>query len=178
MNAGAYGGEIKDLVQTARAVAADGTIHALAPDALGFSYRRCGVPKDWIFLSARLRGHLQPRETIARRMDEIKSRREATQPVRTRTGGSTFANPEGTKAWELIDRAGCRGLRVGGAKVSEQHCNFLINTGGASAADLEALGEEVRRRVFAATGVRLEWEIDRIGVAGASRLTLSPETKA
>jgi UDP-N-acetylmuramate dehydrogenase len=178
MNAGAYGGEIKDVIETARAVSPEGRIHELAPDALGFSYRRCGVPKDWIFLSARLRGRALPQDAIARRMDEIKSRREATQPVRTRTGGSTFANPEGARAWELIDRAGCRGLAVGGAKVSEQHCNFLINTGDATAADLEALGEEVRRRVFAATGVRLEWEIDRIGVSGASRLTLSPETKA
>jgi UDP-N-acetylmuramate dehydrogenase len=178
MNAGAYGGEIKDVVEKARAVAPDGTIHVLTPDALCLSYRRCGVPKDWIFLSGRLRGHSQPREAIARRMDEIRSRREATQPVRTRTGGSTFANPEGAKAWELIDRAGCRGLSIGGATVSEQHCNFLINTGGATAADLEALGEEVRRRVFAATGARLEWEIDRIGVPGGSRLTLSPEAKA
>lgn len=178
MNAGAYGGEIKDVVASARALAPDGRVHELSPDALGFSYRRCGVPRDWIFLSARLRGRAKGRDAIARRMDEIKSQREATQPVRTRTGGSTFANPEGAKAWELIDRAGCRGLSVGGAKVSEQHCNFLINTGTATAADIEALGEEVRRRVFAETGVRLEWEIDRIGVAGGSRLTLSPEAKA
>jgi len=178
MNAGAYGGEIKDVVASARALAPDGRVHELSPDALGFSYRRCGVPRDWIFLSARLRGRAKGRDAIARRMDEIKSQREATQPVRTRTGGSTFANPEGAKAWELIDRAGCRGLSVGGAKVSEQHCNFLINTGTATAADIEALGEEVRRRVFAKTGVRLEWEIDRIGVAGGSRLTLSPEAKA
>ena len=178
MNAGAYGGEMKDVVASARAVAPDGTIHKLDSVGLGFSYRRCGVPEDWIFLSARLSGLPVAGAAIALRMDEIRGRREATQPIRTRTGGSTFANPKGGKAWELIDRAGCRGLAVGGAKVSEQHCNFLINTGTATAADLEALGEEVRRRVFAATGVRLEWEIDRIGVPGGSRLTLRPEAKA
>lgn len=178
MNAGAYGGEIKDVAVSARALSSDGTVHELAKGALGFSYRRCGVPKDWIFLSARLRGRAEPQDAIGRRMDEIRSRREATQPIRTRTGGSTFANPEGAKAWELIDRAGCRGLAVGGAKVSEQHCNFLINTGSATAADLEALGEEVRRRVFAATGVRLDWEIDRIGVQASSRLTLRREDGA
>lgn len=178
MNAGAYGGEMKGIVVSARAISADGVIHALAADALRFSYRRCSVPKDWIFLAARMRGQLQQREAIARRMDEIRSRREATQPIRTRTGGSTFANPDQARAWELIDRAGCRGLVIGGAKVSEQHCNFLINTGSATAADLEALGEEVRRRVFAATGQRLEWEIDRIGVSGNPRLALSPEAEA
>ena len=175
MNAGAYGGEMKDAVETARAVAPDGTIHALGSEALGFTYRRCAVPKDWIFLAARLRGRAAGREEIARRMEEIRERREATQPIRTRTGGSTFANPQGAKAWELIDRAGCRGLAIGGAKVSEQHCNFLINTGTATAGDLEALGEEVRRRVFAASGVRLEWEIDRIGVPDRAGPALLPE---
>lgn len=178
MNAGAYGGEMKDVVESARAVTPDGTIHVLDAKALGFSYRRCAVAKDWIFLSARLRGQAAAGEGIARRMDEIRGRREATQPIRTRTGGSTFANPEGAKAWELIDRAGCRGLAIGGAKVSEQHCNFLINTGTATAADLEALGEEVRRRVFATSGVRLEWEIDRIGVPDRSRPALLPEAQA
>ncbi len=178
MNAGAYGGEMKDVVTGARALAPDGTIHDLSPEGLGFSYRRCAVSRDWIFLSARLCGVPAAGDAIARRMDEIRSRREATQPIRTRTGGSTFANPEGAKAWELIDRAGCRGLAIGGAKVSEQHCNFLINTGTATAADLEALGEEVRRRVFAATGVRLAWEIDRIGIPGDSRLSLRPEVEA
>jgi UDP-N-acetylmuramate dehydrogenase len=177
MNAGAYGGEMKDVVESARAVSPDGTIHELSADALGFSYRRCAVPKDWIFLSAKLRGQAAAREEIARRIDEIRERREATQPIRTRTGGSTFANPDGAKAWELIDRAGCRGLAIGGARVSEQHCNFLINTGTASAADLEALGEEVRRRVFATSGVRLEWEIDRIGVSQRPRPNLLAEDR-
>jgi UDP-N-acetylmuramate dehydrogenase len=121
------------------------------------------VPRDWIFLSARLSGLRTPHEAIARRMDEIRGKREATQPIRTRTGGSTFANPEGAKAWELIDRAGCRGLALGGAKVSEQHCNFLINLGGATAGEIEALGEEVRRRVEAASGIALEWEIKIVG---------------
>jgi len=178
MNAGAYGGEMKDVVVSARAVAPDGVVHELGGEELGFSYRRCAAPKEWTFLSARLRGVPAAREVIAGRMDEIRARRETTQPIRTRTGGSTFANPEGAKAWELIDRAGCRGLAVGGAMVSEQHCNFLINTGTATAADLEALGEEVRRRVFAATGVRLEWEIDRIGIPAEPRLSLRPEGKA
>jgi UDP-N-acetylmuramate dehydrogenase len=178
MNAGAYGGEMKDVVASARAVAPDGTIHELDNAALGFAYRGCAVPRDWIFLSARLSGLRTPHEAIARRMDEIRGKREATQPIRTRTGGSTFANPEGAKAWELIDKAGCRGLALGGAKVSEQHCNFLINTGTATAADLEALGEEVRRRVFAATGVRLAWEIDRIGVPDRPRPSLLPEDQA
>ncbi len=169
MNAGAYGGETRDIVRSVRALAPDGVIHRLDADALAFGYRSCALPRDWIFLSARLGGRLDARDKITERMDEIRRRREDTQPIRTRTGGSTFANPPGAKAWELIDRAGCRGLAVGGAKVSEQHCNFLINTGTASAADLEALGEEVRRRVFAASGVRLSWEIDRVGLAATSR---------
>jgi UDP-N-acetylmuramate dehydrogenase len=165
MNAGAYGAETKDVVVDARAVDGEGRIRDLEPGDLGFGYRFCAVPRDWIFVSARLRGRFGDRAAIARRTEEIRTARERTQPVRSRTGGSTFANPPGAKAWELIERAGCRGLTRGGAKVSEKHCNFLINTGDATAADLEALGEEVRRRVFETFGVGLEWEIRRIGVA-------------
>jgi UDP-N-acetylmuramate dehydrogenase len=163
MNGGAYGCEIKDVLIAAEAIAADGTLYTLMPADMGFSYRHCNVPADHIFTSARLRGTPSDRATIKARIKEIQDTRSASQPVRTRTGGSTFKNPEGKKAWELIDAAGCRGFSLGGARVSEQHCNFLINTGTASAADIEALGEEVRKRVAAATGVALEWEIRIIG---------------
>lgn len=164
MNGGAYGSEFKDVFVSARAIDMDGVLHELSPDDMGFAYRSTSVPKDWLFLDAVLQGRPEPKADINKRMDEIKSAREGTQPVRTPTGGSTFANPPGRKAWELIDQAGCRGLVRGGAMVSEKHCNFLINTGEASAADLEGLGEEVRRRVFENSGVPLEWEIRRIGV--------------
>jgi UDP-N-acetylmuramate dehydrogenase len=164
MNAGAYGKEIKDVLVWAEALDPDGAVHRLAPADLRFAYRRSGVPEDWIFLGARLSGHAEASEVVARRMAEIQKARAESQPIRTRTGGSTFKNPPGKKAWEVIEQAGCRGLTRGGAKVSELHCNFLINTGDATAADLEALGEEVRRRVRAETGVALEWEIRRIGV--------------
>ena len=166
MNAGAYHREIKDVILSAEALDGTGSRHRLDPEQLGYTYRHCRVPDDWIFVSGSFRGHPDSRDAIATRMDEISQAREASQPIRTRTGGSTFTNPPGHKAWELIDQAGCRGLTVGGAKVSKQHCNFLINTGDATAADLEALGEEVRRRVHAATGIRLHWEIRRIGIAG------------
>lgn len=164
MNAGAFGGEIKDVTLSAEAVDRQGVSHVLDLDALGFSYRHCGVPEDFIFTRAVLRGQAGDTQAIATRMAEIRSAREASQPLHVRTGGSTFANPEGHKAWELIDRAGCRGLRIGGAQVSEKHCNFLINTGDATAADVEALGEEVRRRVRETSGIELRWEIRRIGV--------------
>jgi UDP-N-acetylmuramate dehydrogenase len=164
MNAGAYGSEIKDVLVSAEAVDGRGERHRLAPAEMGFAYRRCGLPDDWIFIAASLSGTAGEAEAIARRMQEIRVARDGTQPVRSRTGGSTFANPPQAKAWELIDRAGCRGLAMGGAQVSVQHCNFLINTGTATAADLETLGEEVRRRVLAETGVVLEWEIRRVGV--------------
>ena len=164
MNAGAYGVEIKDVLHSARAVDGNGNVHDLTPGEMGFTYRRCGVPEDWIFTEATLNGRPGDGDDIARRMDEIRSERALTQPVRIPTGGSTFANPPGARAWELIDGAGCRGLRLGGAMVSEKHCNFLINTGDATAADLEGLGEDVRRRVFENCGVRLEWEIRRVGV--------------
>jgi len=163
MNAGAYGHELRDVLVGARAIDPRGDVHALTPEHLGHDYRFCSVPEGWIFTQATLRGAPGDAQEIAKRMADIQAERGASQPVRSRTGGSTFKNPPGAKAWELIDRAGCRGLSRGGAMVSEQHCNFLINTGDATAADLEGLGEEVRRRVFEQTGVRLEWEIRRIG---------------
>jgi UDP-N-acetylmuramate dehydrogenase len=164
MNAGAYGRELADVLLEAEALDPAGGLHRLSPPEMGLSYRHSAVPEDWIFLSARLAGQAGEREEIARRIAEIKEARSTTQPLRSRTGGSTFKNPPGHKAWQLIDQAGCRGLVRGGAQVSEQHCNFLINNGTASAADLEALGEEVRARVLAASGISLEWEIRRIGL--------------
>lgn len=166
MNAGAYGREVKDVLVEARVLDASGLEHNLTTDDLGFTYRRSSIPEDWIFVAARLKGRLGASTEIGRRMREIQDARETTQPTRIATGGSTFKNPQGEAAWEAIDRAGCRGLRLGGAMVSEKHCNFLVNTGEATAADLEGLGEEVRRRVREVTGVSLEWEIRRIGVPG------------
>ena len=163
MNAGAYDGEIKDVIVRAAALDAAGARHDLDADALGYSYRRTSVPGDWIFVAATLRGTRGERAAITARMDEISASRQDTQPVRSRTGGSTFKNPPGNAAWALIDQAGCRGLRIGAAQVSELHTNFLINTGGATAADLEALGEEVRRRVADRSGIVLEWEIQLLG---------------
>ncbi len=164
MNAGAYGREMADVVNAADALDSEGGRHRLSPDELGFDYRRSALPEGWIFVGATLEGFRGKREEIARRIAEIGDERHTSQPVRGHTGGSTFTNPaDGPKAWELIERAGCRGLALGGAKVSEKHCNFLINTGDATAADIEALGEEVRRRVAEKTGVTLEWEIRRIG---------------
>jgi UDP-N-acetylmuramate dehydrogenase len=133
---------------------------------MGFSYRHSGVPDDVIITSALFEGKAGDRATIAAEMDKITEAREATQPIKSRTGGSTFKNPPGHKAWQLIDAAGCRGLVVGGAQVSELHCNFLLNRGSATAADIETLGETVRERVKAQSGVTLEWEIKRIGVSG------------
>ncbi|MGE4218408.1 MAG: UDP-N-acetylmuramate dehydrogenase [Alphaproteobacteria bacterium] len=165
MNAGAYGREMRDVVTAALALDPDGHLHRLEPAELGFAYRHSATPQDWIFVAAELEGTPDAPEAIARRMVEIASARAETQPVKSRTGGSTFANPPGAKAWELIDAAGCRGLRRGGAMVSEQHCNFLINTGDATADDLETLGEDVCERVRAASGIALRWEIRRIGEA-------------
>ncbi len=168
MNGGAYGHDMRGVVLSAEALGPDGVRHRLSVDQLGFSYRRGATPEDWIFISADLRGTAGDSAAIARRIAEIQDMRAETQPVRTRTGGSTFKNPDensgAPKAWELIDRAGCRGLVRGGARVSEQHCNCLINDGTATAADIETLGEEIRRRVARATGITLEWEIRRIGV--------------
>ena len=163
MNAGAYGTELKDVLVSARAVDPRGGRHVLGPDHLGHGYRFSSVPEGWIFTEATLAGTSGDADEIRARMEDIQAARQESQPIRSRTGGSTFKNPPGLKAWELIDRAGCRGLKRGAAMVSEQHCNFLINTGGASATELEELGEEVRRRVLQATGVALDWEIRRIG---------------
>ena len=163
MNGGAFGAEMADITISAKAIDPAGNIHELNHDDLGFSYRHSEVPNDWIFVSALLRGQQGITAEIARRMDEIRDERELNQPMRTPTGGSTFKNPPSAKAWRLIDEAGCRGLIRGGAQVSNKHCNFLINTGTATAADLEGLGEEVRRRVFENSGHKLEWEIRCIG---------------
>ena len=164
MNAGAYGGEIKDIVHHAVALDRRGDLHRMTAAEMGMRYRHSDVREDWIFTGAMLAGVPGDKSAIAARMAEIDTARGTTQPVRARTGGSTFANPEGHKAWELIDAVGGRGLRVGGAQVSEKHCNFLINTGEATAGDLEGLGEEVRRRVRDRFGIELRWEIRRIGV--------------
>jgi UDP-N-acetylmuramate dehydrogenase len=164
-NAGAYGGELAEVLVSAEAVDRSGTVRTVMPSALGLSYRHSTAPPGWIFTSARLRARPGDRLAIARRIAEIEAARAETQP-RSRTGGSTFANPPNLKAWELIERSGCRGLRIGEAQVSEKHCNFLINLGAAPAADIESLGEEVRSRVFKRSGVLLQWEIRRIGEVG------------
>lgn len=169
MNAGAFGGEIRDCLVWAEAVDEAGGLHRASAADMALSYRHNAAPADWIFVRACLRGRPGSLADIRDRMGAIQSEREASQPQRARTGGSTFKNPPGAKAWELIDRAGCRGLSVGGAMVSEKHCNFLINTGNATATDIEALGEEVRRRVQTEMGLLLEWEIRRLGIsAGGS----------
>lgn len=164
MNAGAYGGEIAQILDWAEIVTRSGEIKRLSVEELGLSYRHSTLPADAIVVRARLRAQQGDAGLIGARMAEIKAKREATQPVRARTGGSTFANPEGQKAWELVDAAGCRGLTIGQAQISELHCNFLLNLGGATAAELEGLGEEVRKRVQEKSGVSLRWEIKRIGV--------------
>jgi UDP-N-acetylmuramate dehydrogenase len=164
MNAGAYEREIKDICVSAKGVTRTGEAVEFWPEDMSFSYRHSDVPDDVIFISATLQGNRDDRESIANRMQRIQAKREESQPVRTRTGGSTFANPEKNHAWKLVDEAGCRGLRIGDAMVSKQHCNFLVNTGNATAADIESLGEEVRRRVFENSGVELRWEIRRLGV--------------
>ena len=166
MNGGAYGGETKDIFIEARGVDRKGNIHSFSNGEMGFSYRHCGVPDDVIFTGAVFQGRPGEPEKIAAEMADIKKKREKSQP-RNRTGGSTFKNPPGHSAWKLVDDAGCRGLTVGGAQVSELHSNFLINLGGASASDIETLGETVRQRVKTHSGVDLEWEIKRIGVQRA-----------
>lgn len=165
MNGGAYGGEVKDVLVSCRAVGRDGRVREIAAADMGFTYRHCAVPDDLIFTEALFEGVPGDREAIAAEMDRITASREATQPVKSRTGGSTFKNPDGHKAWQLVDAAGCRGLTLGRAQVSELHTNFLLNLGGATAAEIEGLGEEVRRRVRETSGVELQWEIRRIGIA-------------
>ncbi|MGN6747708.1 MAG: UDP-N-acetylmuramate dehydrogenase [Xanthobacteraceae bacterium] len=166
MNGGAYGRETKDVLVEARAVDRRGRVHVLSNADMHYSYRHCGAPDDYIFTEALFAGERGDPKIIAQEMEKITEARESTQPVKSRTGGSTFKNPPGNKAWQLIDAAGCRGLTNGAAQVSEMHCNFLINRGGATAADIERLGELVRRKVEDHSGVTLEWEIARIGVAG------------
>ena len=170
MNAGAHGGEIKDALIEAHGLDRAGARRVFSRADMGFSYRHSSAPADVVFTAAVFQGRPGEPAAIEAEMERITRAREASQPIREKTGGSTFKNPPGLKAWELIDRAGCRGLRLGDAEVSTMHCNFLINRGQATAADLEALGEEVRRRVLETSGVALEWEIKRIGQAlrGAS----------
>ena len=165
MNGGAYGRETKDALIEARGVDRQGRVRVFANADMHYTYRHCGAPDDVIFTQALFQGAPGDPATIAAEMEKITESREATQPIKSRTGGSTFKNPSGHKAWQLIDAAGCRGLKRGGAQVSEMHCNFLINLGSATAADIEALGETVRRRVMENSGIELEWEIKRIGAA-------------
>jgi UDP-N-acetylmuramate dehydrogenase len=165
MNAGAHGGETKDILANARGVDRSGATRQFSLVEMGFSYRHCAAPNDVIFTQATLQGGPGAPAEIFQHMERITAAREATQPIREKTGGSTFKNPPGAKAWKLIDEAGCRGLRIGDAEVSAMHCNFLINRGAASAAEIEALGEEVRRRVRESSGLTLEWEIKLIGEA-------------
>ena len=163
MNAGAYGSEFKDIVAKAEVIDRNATIHQVTPEEMGMGYRHSDAPSDWIFTRAWLKVEPNDESTIRSKMKEIISSRASAQPTAVRTGGSTFANPEGKKAWQLIDAAGCRGLKVGKAEVSDKHCNFLINTGGATASELEELGETIRQRVNAHSGVDLRWEIKRVG---------------
>jgi UDP-N-acetylmuramate dehydrogenase len=164
MNAGAYGREVADILVEATLVLRDGTIETWPRERFGYTYRHSAVPAGAVVVEALFEGLPGDRAAIGAEMDRIAAEREASQPLRSRTGGSTFKNPPGAKAWKLIDEAGCRGLRQGDAQVSEKHCNFLLNLGKARAADIEALGEEVRRRVREHSGVMLEWEIQRVGV--------------
>jgi UDP-N-acetylmuramate dehydrogenase len=166
MNAGANGGETKDVLVYANGVTRDGDFVTMTNEEMGFSYRGCDVDPSIIFTSALFAGKPEAPEVIRERMDAVQHHRETVQPIREKTGGSTFRNPPGHSAWKLVDEAGCRGLTVGGAQVSEMHCNFLINTGTATAADIENLGEDVRRRVKDTSGVDLHWEIKRLGIAG------------
>jgi UDP-N-acetylmuramate dehydrogenase len=164
MNAGCYGREIKDIFVEATAIDGRGNKHILTTADMGFVYRKSQVPDDFIFVEAVFEGEKGDATEIKARMNALVEQRESTQPVKSKTGGSTFKNPPGHKSWQLIDEAGCRGLMRGAAQVSEKHCNFLINTGDATAADIEGLGEEVRARVKAKSGIELEWEIKRVGV--------------
>ncbi|HEU5285110.1 MAG TPA: UDP-N-acetylmuramate dehydrogenase [Sphingomicrobium sp.] len=163
MNGGAYGREVKDILVSATLVLRSGEVEEWSLDRLGYSYRHSAVPDGSVVIDATFRGTRGDPARIGAEMDRIAAAREETQPIRSRTGGSTFKNPPGHKAWALIDAAGCRGMTLGGAQVSEKHCNFLLNLGSATSSDIEALGEEVRRRVRARTNISLEWEIQRVG---------------
>ncbi|HZH07320.1 MAG TPA: UDP-N-acetylmuramate dehydrogenase, partial [Lautropia sp.] len=164
MNAGAYGRDVSDVLVEATLVLRDGTVETWPAERFAFTYRHSETPQGAVVVEALLKGIPGDPQAIGAEMDRIAEEREASQPLRSRTGGSTFKNPPGDKAWRLIDAAGCRGLQVGDAQVSEKHCNFLLNLGNASSAEIEALGEEVRRRVLEHSGVALEWEIQRVGV--------------
>jgi UDP-N-acetylmuramate dehydrogenase len=164
MNAGANGAETRDVLIEASGIGRDGRKHIFTNAEMKFAYRNCGVDPSIIFTAARFRGAIAAPEAIRARMNEVQAHRETAQPIREKTGGSTFQNPPGQSAWKLIDAAGCRGLRVGGAQVSEMHCNFLINTGNATGHDIETLGETVRARVKEKSGIELHWEIKRIGI--------------
>ena len=170
MNAGAYGADVASCALNLTAIDRSGVHHVITAQEAGFSYRHSALPDGWIVTGATFQGVRAMLDVIHARMGKISTNRETTQPLRSKTGGSTFRNPDGHKAWQLIDDAGCRGLRRGDAGVSELHCNFLINHGNATSDDLESLGEEVRSRVFAQSGVTLEWEIKRIGRTGLSQL--------
>ena len=163
MNGGAYGGEVKDILIDCDVVLRDGSLATLANADLGYTYRHSELPEGAVVVSARFEGRAGDPADIQAEMDRISAAREASQPLRSKTGGSTFKNPEGHKAWQLVDEAGCRGLQIGGAQVSEKHTNFLLNTGEATSTQIEDLGEEVRRRVRERSGVELEWEIQRVG---------------
>jgi UDP-N-acetylmuramate dehydrogenase len=163
MNAGAHGTETTNVLVEARAVDRQGNIRVLSHADMGFTYRHCAVPPDWIFTSALFQGTPGDTGDILKKMDEVAAYRELTQPIKERTGGSTFKNPPGDSSWKLIDAAGCRGMKIGGARVSELHCNFLINEAEAKASDIEKLGETVRAKVKAQSGITLEWEIIRLG---------------
>lgn len=163
MNGGAYGREVKDILIDCEVVLRTGQCKFLALTDLEYTYRHSELPDGAVVVAATFRGHMDSPEAIQAEMDRIAASREASQPLRSKTGGSTFKNPDGHKAWQLVDEAGCRGLTVGGAQVSEKHCNFLLNLGEATSADIEALGDEVRRRVKDKFGVELEWEIQRVG---------------
>ncbi len=165
MNGGAYGREVKDVLVECEVVLRSGERQVLGLEALGYTYRHSVLPEGAIVISATFRGHAEEPAVIQAEMDRIAAAREESQPLRSKTGGSTFKNPDGHKAWALIDAAGCRGLMRGDAQVSEKHCNFLLNLGNASSADIEALGEDVRAKVKAQSGIELEWEIQRIGVS-------------
>jgi len=165
MNGGAYGREVKDILVDCELVLRNGRRQRLGLAELGYAYRHSDLPEGCVVIAATFRGHAEAPERVQAEMDRIAAAREESQPLRSRTGGSTFKNPPGIKAWQAIDAAGCRGLRLGDAQVSEKHCNFLLNLGGASSAEIEELGEEVRRRVRAQAGIELEWEIQRVGVA-------------
>jgi UDP-N-acetylmuramate dehydrogenase len=164
MNAGAYGRDVSDILVEAMLVLRDGTVETWTAARFGYTYRHSDTPEGAVVVEALFQGVPGDPVAIGAEMDRIAEEREASQPLRSRTGGSTFKNPPGAKAWQLIDAAGCRGLQIGDAQVSEKHCNFLLNLGNARASDIEALGEDVRRRVRAHSGVELEWEIQRVGV--------------